>query len=1093
MDRYETICEFIEHNARENPDHTAVIYGQTTLTYKELNEKANQLAHYLVKLGASPNTPVALCMERSDKLLIAMVAILKSGGGYLPLDPEHPEARLMYTLQDNDHPIIITTANTEEKFTNYPGKKIILDNDQTLISECSSQNPPISAAPNHLAYIIYTSGSTGKPKGVMIEHQSVINYALWFAEACACQPEHRIDFSSNYIFDMPVTTSIVSLMLGLTVTIADDETKKVIWHYLQYLEENNINIIKITPSYFKALLDEVKNNPIALPDLVSIMLGGENLSSADCKAWLNLYPEQVLFNEYGPTEATVGTTIYKISLANIAHLNASVPIGQPGTNMECYLLDADNNPVTEGEIGELYIGGLCLARGYLNQPELNQKRFIPNPFSQDKTARLYKTGDLCRWLPDGNIEYLDRIDNQLKIRGFRVEPTEIERCLASHPAIKDAVILAQKEGHDDKLIAYYILYPQVKAPSIGEIHQHLEAHLPDYMIPTSYVRIDALPLTANGKLDKHALPVPRFTTNQYYLAPSTTLEKTLAEIWSEELGIKLVGIEDNFFELGGHSLSAARVISKIHTALGKDLTLHAFYEAATIKKLIKVLEKTKSIEALPAKRKRKIKNNSTVIPLSDFQLLLWLSDTFEPKAKKMNIFARKRFQGNLDKDALNFAFKAILKKHEIFSGYVSKIRPIQYLLKNLHFQIIEQDLTHLSSKESEEALHASLSELIRHHPWDSKAPMLIAKLFHLKHEEDELQICMPHIISDDLSPNILFTDLSKAYLLYPKKAKLAAIEADTRYKEYQYNEARYSKERVNRDLVFWKDYLSDASLFSFPEEMVVKNMGDQNYSSYISIAEQELTNLQQLCALNHISINDGLIAVLCMALIPYCNVGKQNKHIFINIVKSTRDNQLYDDTIGCFLKLAPIKISLGANNHLIPLAKQVHQAIIDTTPYQRASGIIKLASVGAFQQKKSIKSYILQGLIYIYTQLFPSPNLSRKLLNLCTKLTEFQRKNEFVINLNVQKDFIGNEKHQNKPELFGLKHKKVKKYQYDLMEIESVLDVCLLREQSDNKPYIVISANLKAEIREKIGKEIIHIIHSATQKTKRGALLNLQE
>lgn len=526
--------------------------------------------------------------------------------------------------------------------------------------------------------------------------------------------------------------------------------------------------------------------------------------------------------------------------------------------------------------------------------------------------------------------------------------------------------------------------------------------------------------------------------------------------------------------------------------LGKNITLHAFYEAATIKKLIKALDKEKTIETPIKHKKKRTRNVSPLLPLSDFQLLLWLSETFEPKAKKMNIFARKRLQGRLDKAALNFAFKAILKKHEILSGRISKIRPIQILQKKLPFKIIEETIDHLPVQEAEALLENSVNGLIYHYPWQKNKPMLIAKLFHLNNGEHELQLCLPHIISDDLSPEILFTDLSVFYHLYPKQIKLTTVEVDRRYKEYQVNELRYSKERSNRDMIFWQEYLEDAELISFPEEVVVKNMEAAGfaYSSYMLIPEEGLTSFQQLCAVNHVSINDGLCAVLSSALVNCCkNFGNQSKPIFIDIVKSTRDNQMYDDTIGCFLKLAPVKVSLKAKNNLMTLAKQIHQSTIDTAPYQRCSGIIKLASIGAMQQQKSVKSYLLKALIYLYTKLFSTPNINYKILSLCERLTTFQRTNNFVINLNVQKSFIAAEKTPNTPELFGLKTMNIKNYQYDLLEIESIFDVCFLRDSSDQKPLMVISANLKPEFREKIGKEMIRIINATAQQIQRPAMV----
>ncbi len=1086
MDIQDTIHALIEKHVAQTPLNIAALCEGQTLTYTALNESANQLAQHLREIGVKPDTQVAICMERSIHLLSVILAILKAGGTYVPLDPLHPEARLLFTLTDNNNPIIIINSKFKDKFMHYQGTLLVLEEDEHKIAAQPTHNLNPVVSPQHLAYIIYTSGSTGKPKGALIEHRSVVNYCRWFADYCCDRPQKTIDFSSNYIFDMAVTTSIIPLMLGLTVVICKDDVKKDVRDYLKYLAKNKISIIKMTPSYFKVLLHEVKNNPFALPYLESIILGGENLPAADCASWLSLYPHHTLFNEYGPTEATVAVSQYKICKNNLASLELNVPIGQSGPNMECYILDSDNAPVIDGEVGELHIGGVCLSRGYLNQPELTAKQFIQHSFNHRHKTRLYKTGDLCRRRPDGMIEYIGRIDNQVKIRGFRVEPGEIERCIVAHPAVKDVVVLAQKDEQHEKLIAYYILDNDNVAPNVTQIQPYLAANLPDYMIPTAFVRIDAFPLTANGKLDRLALPIPRFTTNQHYLAPCTALEKTLAEIWSEELGLKLIGTEDNFFELGGHSLSAARIISKINSTLSKEISLREFYEASTIKKLITIIYRANKID-----KKIWIPSSNTAsydeplyLPLSDFQLMLWLSSTFEPRAKKMNITARKRLQGRLDQQALTFAFNAVFKKHEILFYRILTFRPAQRLQENLPFTIIERHLESLTELESKSALDVSMDELIHHYPWKKGMPLVMARLFHLKNEEVELQICMPHIIADEASPDILFADLSQFYHRYNDQPILDNVIANKCYRDYQSNEQHYSQERINSDIAFWEEYLKEASLFAFQPEHIVKNMASANYSysTYIEMPEKSATKIQQFCAENCISINDGLCAVLGLALVNCSHhFNDETQPIFMNIVKSTRGNPVYDDTIGCFLKLEPIKLGLSKRADLISLSKQIHQSTIDTAPYQQCSALVKLASINTLRRKRShIKKYLFETLIYLYTKICSMPNLDRKTLNLCERLVAFKRTNQFVVNINVHKSFIPGVKLQNTTELFGLKTKKNQSHQHDLLEIDQFLDVCFLRDDDKDTPFIVISANLTPSYREQIAREMIRIINSET-------------
>ncbi len=507
----------------------------------------------------------------------------------------------------------------------YAGSMVFLD------SEAVNQQPMINLSEwnevTNLAYVIYTSGSTGTPKGVLIEHAGVINYALWFARACDVQPGDRVDFSSNPAFDFALTISLVPLILGLTVVICNDTTKKDPRRYLHYIQNNAIKLIKLTPSYFRVLVNEVKNKACPLPQLEKILLGGENLSKAECESWLSYYSHQELFNEYGPTETSIAVTIFQVNAKNVASLGENIPIGQLAPDLRAQLVDKNGRIVSSlNETGELYIGGICLARGYLNQPELTAKNFISN-----EQGRWYKTGDLCRQHADGNFECLGRIDHQLKIRGFRVEIEEIESYLSLHPALKTAVVIATDKYQKEKsLIAYYILQEGQDELDSTVLREHLKRYLPEYMIPLAFVRMDSFPLNANEKLDRAALPIPRFSANHYYVAPRTKLEKMLAKIWAEELGIHPIGMNDDFFELGGHSLAAARIISKINHELSKELTVRDFYEASTLARLIPVIKNTKKhcIDSILIEP-----DNTNLLPLGDFQLLLWMTKLLPQRLK----------------------------------------------------------------------------------------------------------------------------------------------------------------------------------------------------------------------------------------------------------------------------------------------------------------------------------------------------------------------------------------------------------------------------------------------------------------------------
>ena len=1084
MKNQDTIISLFEGQVKNGPNNIAIIEENQRVTYFELNQRINQFAHYLQHIGIKSETYVALCMERSIDLLISLLAILKVGAAYIPLDPNHPEKRLLSILNDNQAPFLITKLSFKTKLSSYQGKLIILDEQIKKINKQKTENPTSIVSPEHLAYVIYTSGSTGEPKGVLIEHKSLINYCQWFSEYCACKLQQSIDFSSNFIFDMTVSTTVVPLMSGLTIVICKDELKKEARPYLKYLSDNKINIIKITPSYFKLLLQEVKSKHISLPDLETIILGGEQLSSKDCKSWLSLYPKHTLFNEYGPTETTVAVSQYKIANSHIRSLEDKVPIGKSGPNMECLILDSNNRPVKKGEIGELHVGGLCLARGYLNKPELTKDKFIENLSNSGHSERLYKTGDLCRERADGMLEFIGRIDDQIKIRGFRIELEEIEKCLASHPAIEDvAITLRYNHLNEKQLIAYFILKNTYIQPTNHELRQYLMAQLPDYMIPAAFVRLDKFPLTPNGKLDHSALPLPQFYSSEQYQKPRTTIEKRLLKIWSKELGIPRIGIEDDFFELGGHSLSAARIVSKINITFGKDLNIANFYRATTIEKLGKEIEKARNSD----ENKGLIPNyykHSTLLPLNDFQFLLWVSNTFEPKAKKLNIIVRKRMLGKINKEDLILAFDKVFDSNESLLYRPLTFHAAQIVQKKISVEPDEIDLKFLSEEESEIALKNSVDELLHCNYWPKNKPLLKVKLFNLQNEITELQICMPHIIADDISIGILLAELSDFYLHHNDKANQVKSNTDKDYKNYIYNEQQYFREYLDRDINFWGDYLNDCRLFSFPSEHIIKDMREENlpYSTYFKIPKDKLTKLQQFCAKNHVSISNGLCANLFLALL---NCSKEQKNgdqpIYMSIVKSTRDKQSYDKAIGCFLRLEPIKIKLNKNSTLTSLAKQVHESEIETSLYQRCSSIVKLASLSIFRQKrKRIRHYLVNLFTYLYTKLFPTPPLNRKILNLCGRLSTFERTNNFLININVESTFVNGDLNEFQPPLFGLRSKYIQFYEYDLLKIDNFLDVCFFYDDSQDNYYAVISANLKPTFRKQIAEELVQIMNNET-------------
>lgn len=1063
-----TIHRMFEDQANDKPDQPAILLDANFITYSTLNQKANQLAHFLQTRIARPGAIIAIAFDRSFDMFIAILGILKSGAAYLPLDTHYPDERLKLLLDNSEPQLLITTSNFKSKFKYYSGPILYIDVDQKKILQQSIENPGKNIKAEDLAYVIYTSGSTGLPKGVLIEHQSVTHYIKWFFDYTQCGINQRFDFSSNYIFDMSVTSSITPLALGLQIVICSDDKRSDANEYVTYLRQNKITTIKITPSFFRILLYEVQNNPIALPDLEFIILGGEHLQTIDCKEWLSLYPQHVLFNEYGPTETTVGISQFQVNKNNVYQLGKSVPIGRPCKDVFCCIVGEKEKQLPIGKIGELYIGGICLARGYLNQTELTKDKFITY-FINGMAKRMYKSGDLCRLLADGNIEYIGRRDDQVKIRGYRIEPAEIESCLRSYPLINEASVVARESYTNDmQLIAYYTLHNEFKFPTLNELRLYLLTYLPEYMLPSAFVQIKQIQLAANGKLNKKELPNSEKHHLELGLKPQSDLEKMLEVIWCEAFGKDQINRDANFFELGGHSLIAARIISKIQTLTGKNIHTKDIYEASTIADLAKLIVNRTHIHL--HQESHPILNISKFIPLSDFQFMFWMSNIFEPKTKKINIFGRRRVAGKIDIAKLYKAFEQVFAINEIFSYQISKFMPAQYQSSKLQFHIEEKDLTNLSLEQKELILSDSLDGFIQHYPWDKHARLILVRLYYLDKDTSEVQICMPHILSDDICENILFSELSRFYML--PEGQVDKVSYPVQYKDYAlHQQARFDR-NLAKNITFWQDYLKDAELFEFPINKILNatEMEMIPYSSYVTFPKEILPLLVKKCARFQINLTDLLCAAIVLTL-KKLFYKQFNQNLLINIVKSTREIEHFDNLIGCFVRLDLLKIDVSEEINLIGLAKKIQSKRIEIEQYQACPGMVKLACLAnKYWQNKSLLKTIIDIFVSVYTKLCYPINLNAVILSMYTRLFVLRKKQRFLIVLNVLNNLVMPDKKPKK--LFGFTINNLKRHHYDVSNINNLLDITLLKEQIDQN-YLIVSSNLKPSLREELGNEII--------------------
>ena len=579
------IHQLFEAQAQRTPEAVALEFERESLKYAELDRRANGLAHELHTLGVGPERRVALCVHRSPEMLIAILAVLKAGGAYVPLDPSHPVDRLAFMIRDAGATILLTQRVLADGYRSLA--PAVLEIDDTARSDApAGATPPASGvAPGNAAYVIYTSGSTGAPKGVVVPHSSVVNHLYWRHEYFRMGAGDRLLQAASYCFDDSVWEFFEPLTVGACVVMMRrHDTARI----ASLIAERKITAVCLVPSALRAFLEEDLS---ACARLRRVSTGGETLPVDLVERFFQCLDAE-LHNGYGPTEATVAVTFWKCK-ASVGR--SSVPIGRPIANTRIYVLDARRQPVPIGVAGELYIGGDCLARGYLDQPELTAERFVADPFSAKAGARLYRTGDLARYLTDGNLEFLGRLDNQIKLRGFRIEPGEIETALAQHPAVRESVVVARDDPGFGRQLVAYVVCRGGAAPSARELRGFIGQRLPDYMVPSTFVTLAAMPLGRNGKIDRGALPPPGAPSEESprsFAAPRTPIERQLAEIWAQVLGLERVGADDNFFELGGHSLAATQVISRMRRTHSLELSLRTFFETPTLSMMAAAARRT---------------------------------------------------------------------------------------------------------------------------------------------------------------------------------------------------------------------------------------------------------------------------------------------------------------------------------------------------------------------------------------------------------------------------------------------------------------------------------------------------------------------
>ncbi|WP_208344456.1 non-ribosomal peptide synthetase, partial [Aetokthonos hydrillicola] len=933
----QSVHQLFEEQVEKTPLSVALVFEDQQLTYRELNNRANQLAHHLQTLGVKPDVLVGLCAERSLLMIVGVLGILKAGGAYVPLDPGYPPERLAFILDDTQASVILTQEKLVNKLPNREAEVICLDSDWEAIANNSQENPVSAVTPNNLMYVIYTSGSTGQPKGVMIPHRGILNMLHWRQRTFGITQQDKVLQTIPFSFDPSVWQIFWPLSFGAQLVMARPGGHQDGAYLIKTIIEQDITVLGLVPSIIRMLLEE--KGIEKCKHLKHVTTGGEALSIELMERFLtSLDLENVLLNCYGPTEVSIDATVW-ICPRHTDH--PSAPIGRPIDNVQIYILDENLQPVSVGKTGELHIGGAGLARGYLNRPELTNQKFIPNPFSSEPGSRIYKTGDLARYLPDGNIEFLGRIDDQVKIRGFRIELGEIEAILRQHSAVQQTLVLVREDVPGNKQLVAYVVAKPEQAPNQSELRCFLQDRLPEYMVPTAFVFLDVLPLNANGKVDRRALPAPdisSFSRAKSFVAPSTPTEKVLASIWEHLLSIPQIGINDNFFALGGHSLLGMQVISRCRQAFSTEIPLQLLFEKPTIAGLAGVIDQS-HIESADVKTHQRIipQSKGDRIPLSFAQQRVWFLEQLTPDSATSYIMTNAlRLTGNLNVDVLQQSLDAIVCHHEVLRTNFILLpdgSPIQIIGEPRSVELMTIDLTQEPESGQKEQVQTIL-DYEAQRPFDLASDLMLrATLLKIDQQEQILVLSMHHIASDGSSMLILWKQLASVYTAFLNGLQNPLSKLPIQYGDFAIWQHQWlSGEILDTQLNYWKTQLAGANQVlelptDYPRPPVQTNRaGTQSLLIPKALSE----------SITAISRQEGVTLFMTMLAafgsLLYRYTGQEGVSIGTPI--AGRNRVEIEELIGFFVNTVVLRIDFSGHPSFRSLLDRVRQLALDAYAHQ---------------------------------------------------------------------------------------------------------------------------------------------------------------
>ncbi len=918
-----SINQVFEEQVERTPEAVAVQYQDQQVTYKELNERANRLAHHLQKLGVGPETLVGICVERSVEMVVGLLGILKAGGAYVPIDTGYPLDRQAKMLEQGVS-VLVAQEDELEKLPSFWGPVVCLEDE---FAGESKSNPVSRVSGENLAYVMYTSGSTGQPKGVEVPHRGVlrlvcgVQYVDLNSRSCLLQLA-PLSFDAS-------TFELWGALLHGGRCVLSSERVPTPQNLGEMIKAQAVDTIWLTASLYNTVIDEA---PEALAGLKQLLIGGEALSERHVREGHRCLVDTEIINGYGPTEGTTFTCCYRIKRDE--EWNYGIPIGGAINNTQVYVLDRKQQMVPVGVVGELYIGGAGLARGYLREAELTAARFVPHPYGKEKGERLYRTGDMVRYLEDGRLEFMGRVDHQVKVRGYRIELGEIETVLERHRSVREAAVLAREDVPGEKrLVAYVVKHPESQV-TVTQLLEYVSNKLPLYMAPAAFVMLEQMPLTPNGKIDRRALPAPEHSRpelEQSYVSPRVPTEEIVAGVWAQVLRVEQVGIDDDFFELGGHSLLATQVISRVRELFNVEIELRVMFAHPTVRGLGEVIEEQLRGGAgqvapavLPVVRDREI-------PLSFAQQRLWFLDQLEPGSSFYHIPAAVRLRGTLDLTALEQSFREVIRRHESLRtrfGVVNGV-PVQVIDEAPEFSLRVLDLSTVAEAE---VRRVAMEESQR--PFDLAAgPLLRAVVLRLSEQEHVLLCTMHHIISDGWSIGVLIRELTTLYEAYVKGEPSPLPELGIQYADYAHWQREWLQgEVLEQQLNYWKQQMAGApAVLELPTDYprpAVQTFRGAHQS--LSLSAELTTGLKALTQREGVTLFMTLLAAFQTLLWRYSG----QEDIVVSTGIANRNRAETEPLIGFFVNTLVLRTDLSGEPPFTRLLERVREVTLGAYAHQ---------------------------------------------------------------------------------------------------------------------------------------------------------------